>query len=72
MKKNLRRIKNLQGVNCKPLGVVQKLLKDNLLFVFQDYKKCRKSNSFILNEMRQEYLVFTKLLKTQFAKNHEF
>lgn len=52
-------------------GVVGMLLKNNLLFVPHDYyviKKWRKSNNFIINEMKQEDFVWTKLLEDAIFK----
>ncbi|XP_046827868.1 uncharacterized protein LOC124428160 [Vespa crabro] len=52
--------------------VEMSLKKNNLLFVPQDQykiiKKCRKDNNFIVNEMRQEDFVLTKLLEEAIFK----
>lgn len=59
--------------NDRDFAVVEMALKkNNLLYVSQDYykiiKKCRKGNNFILNEMRQEDFVSTKLLEDAIFK----
>lgn len=59
--------------NDRDFAVIEMALKkNNLLYVPQDYykiiKKCRKGNNFILNEMRQEDFVSTKLLEDAIFK----
>lgn len=54
--------------NDRDFGVIEMSLKRNqLLYVPQDYyniiKKCRKGNTFILNEMKQEDFISTRLLE---------
>lgn len=54
--------------NDRDFGVIEMSLKRNqLLYVPQDYyniiKKCRKGNTFILNEMKKEDFISARLLE---------